>query len=140
MSDKFNWSEYQPSKTTWFWSCVACVALTMIVGFTWGGWVTGGSATAMAEEARGEGRAELVASVCVEKFMGAPDAALKLAELKEESQWQRDGYVEEGGWATLVGMEEPVDGAAEICAEQLAEMEIPAASATAPADVTTAVN
>ena len=31
VSDKFNWSEYQPSKTTWFWSCVASVALTMVV-------------------------------------------------------------------------------------------------------------
>ena len=24
------------------WSCVACIVLTMIIGFTLGGWVTGG--------------------------------------------------------------------------------------------------
>jgi hypothetical protein len=140
MSDKFNWSEYQPTKTLWFWSCVGCVVLTMIVGFTWGGWVTGGSANAMATTAHQDGRAELAATVCVERFLQAPNAALKLAELKKESQWQRDGFIEEGGWTTLAGLEEPIKGAADLCAEQLAEMEMPAASDAAAVEADTAVN
>ena len=37
------WSEAQPTKTV-AWCCVASAVLTMIVGFSWGGWVTGGTA------------------------------------------------------------------------------------------------
>ena len=37
------WESYRPSKGIWFWSCVACVAATIVIGFGWGGWVTGGN-------------------------------------------------------------------------------------------------
>ena len=38
------WSETRPTKTAVFWSWIAAVIVTMIIGFTWGGWVTGGTA------------------------------------------------------------------------------------------------
>jgi hypothetical protein len=38
------WENYRPSKTLWFWSVAVAAVLTMIVGFTAGGWTTGGSA------------------------------------------------------------------------------------------------
>ena len=47
------WSEARPTKTVAFWSCVASVVLTMIVGFSWGGWVTGGTARTTAETMTG---------------------------------------------------------------------------------------
>jgi hypothetical protein len=125
---RFNWSEYQPTKTVWFWSIAGCVIATLILGFTWGGWVTGGTAEEMAASAREEGRAQLAANICVDQFLDGPDVAVKLAELKEESEWSRDDYIEEGGWATFAKMEEPVDGAAQLCATELAEMELPAAN------------
>jgi len=43
------WSQSRPTKTLVFWACAASVAATMIVGFTWGGWVTGGTALKVAE-------------------------------------------------------------------------------------------
>jgi len=43
------WTKARPTKTLVFWLCVACAALTMIVGFTWGGWVRGATARSMAE-------------------------------------------------------------------------------------------
>jgi len=43
------WSEARPTKTIVFWSWIAAMVLTMIVGFNWGGWVTGGTAQKMAE-------------------------------------------------------------------------------------------
>lgn len=119
------WREYRASKTALFWSCVACIVLTMIVGFTWGGWVTGGTAAEMAAQAREQGRAKLAAAVCVDRFMGASDARAQLASLKETSTWQQDDFVEDGGWVTLPGMDEPVADAAGLCAEQLADMELP---------------
>jgi hypothetical protein len=140
MAENFNWNEYRPSKAVWFWSCIACVIATIILGFTWGGWVTGGTADEMVTTAREEGRAELAATVCVDRFMGASDAAVRLAELKEESTWQRDDFIEKGGWVTLAGLEEPVDGAAGRCAEQLAEMELPAANDAAAVETGTSVN
>lgn len=141
MAEGFNWSEYRPSKTVWFWSCAGCVVATMIVGFTWGGWVTGGTASDMVSDARESGRAELAAVVCVDRFLDDTGAAVNLAQLKEESEWQRDDFIEDGGWTTLVGFDEPIEGAAELCATQLAEMEAPVQSDTAAAeDAGTTVN
>ena len=117
------WDTYQPSKALWFWSTVGAVVATMIIGFTFGGWTTGGSATAMAEKAARDARAKLVASVCVEKFTAQADAATKFAALKEASSWQRDKFIEDGGWAMLIGMEKSVPGAADACASQLASMD-----------------
>ena len=36
------WSDARPTKTAVFWSWIASIVLTMIIGFAWGGWVTGG--------------------------------------------------------------------------------------------------
>lgn len=135
MAQKMNWGEYRPTKVIWFWSCVGCIAATLILGFTWGGWTTAGTANEMAADAREDGRAQLAAAVCVERFLAASDAAVRLAQLKEESTWKRDGFIEEGGWVSLAGLEEPVAGAADLCAGQLAEMELPAANEAAAAEV-----
>jgi hypothetical protein len=119
------WRDYRPSKVLWFWSCVGVAVLTMIVGFTWGGWVTGSTAAYKAAEARETGRAELAATICVERFMQAPDAGVQLAALKDESSWGRDDLIADAGWTTPLGLDEPIDGAADLCADRLAAMELP---------------
>ena len=133
MSSK--WEQFRPSKVLWFWSCAGCVALTMVLGFTVGGWVTGGTAGQMVEDAREDAQAQLAANICVAKFTQSSDFATALANLKAESSWSRDDFVTEGGWLTLTGLKEPVDGAADLCAEMLAVMEAPetTADATMPA-------
>lgn len=119
---------YHPSKTVLFWSCAGCIVATMIVGFTWGGWITGGTAEEMAAEALEQGRAEVAAAVCVEQFMQSADAGAQLASLKDtRSAWQRGNFIEEGGWAMVAG--EEYDEAAELCAERLMELEAPAQEA-----------
>jgi hypothetical protein len=115
------WESFRPSKTMLFWSCAGCVALTMLVGFAGAGWVTAGTAQEMTEEAVGEARAELAAAVCMDRFMKAPDAQEKLAVLKQTSSWERDDYLEDGGWVTLAGAEQPIDDAASLCANLLME-------------------
>jgi hypothetical protein len=128
MSQRFQ--DYRPSKTALFWSCAGCIVATMVVGFTWGGWVTGGTAQEMVENAAEEGRAQVAAAVCVETFMAAPDAGLQLASLKENtSSWRQENFIEEGGWAVISDQE--YDGAAELCADRLVEMEAPAAQEAA---------
>ena len=120
--------EFRPSKTVLFWSCAACVVLTMIVGFSWGGWVTGGTAQQMVEDATEQTTEQLAATLCVERFMGAQDAGVQLASLKEiTSSYRQSEFIEDGGWATLPGADEANAEGADLCAERLAEMELPAA-------------
>ena len=117
------WENFRPSKGLWFWTAAGAAVATMIVGFTAGGWTTGGSAAAMAERAARDARAELAATVCVQKFAAEADAAEKLAALKKASSWERDAFMEEGGWVLLTGMEKAVPGAADACADQLVAMD-----------------
>ena len=77
------WEEYRPSKPVWFWSCVGCVVATMVIGFGWGGWVTGGTATQMAADAAVGARAKLAAAACISRFDESPSAAAELATLKK---------------------------------------------------------
>src|SRR5690349_17655722 len=113
------WQNFQASKTQLFWACAACAVATIVVGFTWGGWVTGGTANLRAATAATEARAQLAASVCVERFAKGPDATAQLAALKGSESWKRDTLIEAGGWVTLAGMDKPVAGAASLCVQQL---------------------
>jgi len=127
-SMKERWSDYRPSKGAVVWSFVGGIVLTLFFGFAVFDWYTAGSARAMAEQEREEGRAQLAATLCVEHFMAAPDLRTRLVALQEENSYSRDSLISDAGWTTFGDMEEPVDEAAELCAEQLAEMEIPEAS------------
>ena len=134
LSQRFQ--QYRPSKTALFWSCGGCVVLATIVGFSWGGWTTGGTAREMAENAAAQARQELAAVVCVDRFMAAPDVGVQLTALKEiTSSYQQSKFVEEGGWALIVPASTPADRqasaddrkAAGLCAEELAKRAIPSA-------------
>jgi hypothetical protein len=121
--------DYRASKTALFWSCAGCIVATVIVGFTWGGWVTGGSARDMAEAAAEQAQAQVAAAVCVDQFMAAADARPQLASLKENtSSWRQENFIEDGGWAVIADQE--YDGAAELCAERLIAMEVPTQEAS----------
>ena len=117
------WEAYRPGKSLLFWSCAASVAGTIVVGFTWGGWTTGGTAAAMAREAATGARQELAAAVCVDRFQGAGDAGVQLASLKGlKNAWDRGTFVEKGGWAVMPGPKaaEAASKVARLCADQLA--------------------
>lgn len=119
------WKEFRPSKTMWFWSSVGVVLATIFVGFGWGGWVTGGNAQQMADEAADEARAQLVADVCVERYVSSEGFAERLVKLKEASSWDREEMIEKGEWMKLPGIEDPSATAADLCAEELAGMKVP---------------
>ena len=118
-----SWEAYQPTKTLWFWSCVGTAVATMVIGFTVGGWTTGGTATEMVEEARSKARAELVANLCVDNFLSAANAERNLAQLKEAKSWERDDFISAGGWSQFTGLKEQVASADDLCAAQLVAME-----------------
>ena len=114
------WEDYQPSKTILVWACIAAVIATIVVGFSWGGWVTGGTSQTMAKAAGDTARGELASAICVERFNAAPDAAAKLAEFKAiPDSYKKRQFVEAGGWATMPGQTSPDRRGAEGCATAL---------------------
>ncbi len=116
------WSNAQPTKTVLFWSCVASVVLTMIIGFAWGGWVTGGTAQKTAEDMAEDAVVDRLAPICVARFYQDPKKYQKLIELKETDSWKRGDYVKEQGWATIPGEEKPDNKVANECVKRLMQI------------------
>jgi hypothetical protein len=105
------------------WSYGACGAVIgatalAVAGFMWGGWVTGGSAEAMALKRSQSAVVAVLTPICIERFRANADASMKLVELKNISaSWMRRDYIVNGGWATF-GQERPFE-LADACAEAL---------------------
>lgn len=111
------WDQVRAPKKAVFWIAVAAVVVTLIVGFSLGGWVTSGTARAMADEAV----VQRLATVCVAQFDLNPAKDQNLAELKATSSWQRRTYIETAGWATMPGEEKPDSKVAAACAALLTQ-------------------
>jgi hypothetical protein len=102
------------------YGAVAGAIAVAVVGFSWGGWMTGGSADKMAADtARHEVVAALV-PICIQQSNQDPQAAQTLALLKDTSRYQRDELLMKAGWATMPGSEDPNRAVASACMEQLA--------------------
>lgn len=120
------WEQFRPSKTALFWACAGSVVATIVVGFSVGGWVTGGTASEMTRDAAEGARQELAAAVCVDRFAADVDAKAQLVSLKEiTSSYRQREFVEKGGWATMPGTTSAERKAASLCAEQLVELDLP---------------
>lgn len=132
------WANYRPSKALWFWSCIVCIAATMIIGFTAGGWVTGGTAKRMAETAAQDGRTKLAAAVCVDNFVASADTAA-FKKLKDANSWDRGDIIDKGGWSKIEGVNSDIPGVANACAEQIAAMDaLPPVATGTPVNETAA--
>ena len=119
------WNDYRPSKSVWGWSCAGAAALTLIVGFGFGGWVTGGTAQERAETSTHDAVAELAADVCAHRVLASADAASVYGELKEARSWERRRLLEEAGWTTFGNADKPISGAADLCATQILAADLP---------------
>jgi hypothetical protein len=113
------WSAARPTKTVVFWCCVASAVATMIVGFSWGGWVTGSTARSMAAVTGEDAVVKRLAPICVVRFSQDPGKDLKLKEVQATDTWQRGDYVKKQGWATMPGEKEPDGKVADECVKLL---------------------
>jgi uncharacterized YccA/Bax inhibitor family protein len=104
------------------WAAIGGAILTMIIGFAWGGWVTGGTAQSRAEEMAADAVVARLVPICVAQFNQDQEKDKKLKELKEKSSWGRDTYVKEQGWATMPYEKEPDSSVADKCAEQIMQI------------------
>jgi alpha/beta superfamily hydrolase len=102
------------------WGAVAGAIALAIVGFSWGGWVTGGTAETLAKNSAATAVVAALTPICVEKFQQAADASANLVEMKKATYaWDQSKFVEKGGWATMPGSTEPNSAVAKACAESL---------------------
>jgi hypothetical protein len=114
------WSQARPTKTFVFWFGVAAVIATMVIGFTWGGWVTSSTAEATAKAMADDAVVHRLTPICVAAAQHDPARDKKLKELKDTGEWDRGDYVKKAGWATMPGDKTPDPKVADECAKMLA--------------------
>jgi alpha/beta superfamily hydrolase len=94
------------------WGLAFGAVVAMIVGFGWGGWVTGSTAKGNTDEAVLASRA----AICVAQFMRAPNHDQELLAFKETDSWKRSELIGKGGWDKMPGQGEANGAVAEACA------------------------
>ena len=98
----------------------------MVIGFSWGGWVTGGTAIKLADEQANTAVVAALTPICVERFLQNSDAKANLAVLQKiSSNWEQGQYLEKGDWATQPGATFPDYHLARACTEKLVQVKTP---------------
>jgi hypothetical protein len=95
---------------------------TLIIGFNWGGWVTGGTAKEMTQQGSTAAVIAALSPICVDKFQHSNEAVANMVELKKVSSYQQGSFIEKGGWATLPGSDSANSSVARACAEMLSNL------------------
>src|SRR6476646_2671519 len=102
-----------------FWSALGGALVLAYAGFNFGGWVTGGTAAALAKETAADAVTERLGAICVAQSSRDSARDQKLKEMKGKEAWDRGRYIEKQSWAIMPG-EEKADGrVADACAKQL---------------------
>ena len=117
---RYRWNNAKLKKSVVFWIAIGAVLLTLFLGFTRGGWTTGGNAASMAEKAAAGAVVERLVPICIAQFSADPQQALKLTALQAiTSSSKRVAFVKEQGWATMPGETAPDSKVATQCTNQI---------------------
>ncbi len=98
-----------------FYGAVIGAVFVGVVGFSWGGWVTGGTAN---DRAMAMARDDVVASmvpVCLDMAQTDPERMRKLATIRAASSYRRRDALIDAGWATVPGTHAPNRDIAQDC-------------------------
>jgi hypothetical protein len=118
------WNKAKLTKMRVFWVVIGAIILTLYLGFSRGGWMTGGSAQQMSESAAQVAVVERLVPICVAQFNQDPGKDQKLIELKGISNSsKRATYVKDQGWATMPGEVNPDSKVATECTNQLMRLD-----------------
>ena len=102
------------------WGVVLGSILTMIVGFSYGGWTTSGTALQQAKQRADTAVTAALVPLCVAQSKADRGAAQKLAALRAiTSSYEQHEFVTKTGWATVPGSEGPNRDVAEACTSVL---------------------
>lgn len=103
------------------WSALGGAIVVAYCGFNFGGWVTGGTAAAMAKEIATDAVAERLGTICVAQFNRDSDKDQKVKEMKGKDSWDKGRYIEKQSWAIMPGDDKPDSKVADACAKHLME-------------------
>jgi len=102
------------------WGVVLGSILTMIVGFSYGGWITSGTAVQLAKQRADTAVTAALVPLCIAQSKADRGVAKKLADLRAiTSSYEQQEFVTKTGWATVPGSETPNRDVAEACASVL---------------------
>ena len=99
------------------WGAAGGAVAAIIIGFSWGGWVTGGTAGQMQTTSAKNASVLALTPLCVAKGELQQD---QLVALKKESSWSRGDFVTKAGWVSNVNEKYRSD-VATACASTLVE-------------------
>lgn len=94
-------------------------AVVGFVGFTWGGWVTSGTAHDRAMTMSHDDLVTAMVPVCLDMAQTDPDRAAKLATIRDAATYQRRDALMDAGWATVPGTDSPDRDIAQACLASL---------------------
>jgi len=98
---------------------IGAVAMA-IAGFTWGGWLTSGTAETMAIEKAKTAVVAALAPICLAQARSDPHSDATMAKLKDTNNYQRGTIIMDAGWATMPGSAKPDRAVADACIAALA--------------------
>jgi len=113
---------FHPSLKPALWGAAGGAAALAIIGFTWGGWVTAGSAQKRADNRASSAVVAALAPICLAQFQQKSDSVMQLAALKKISSYDQSSFVEKAGWATMPGSTAPSAGVAQACVGLIANL------------------
>ena len=97
------------------WGAIGGAIVVIVIGFVWGGWVTGAQATKMTAAGAESAIVQAFTPLCVVRAEKQPE---KIALLKEERRYQRDNFVVDAGWVDNVS-EKYRSEVADACADAI---------------------
>src|SRR5438874_12367091 len=103
------------SVKTGIWGAIGGAVAAMIIGFVWGGWVTGGTAERMVVTSAQDASVLALTPLCVAKAEQQPAQLVK-----KESSWNRGEFATKAGWVANVS-EKYRSAVASACATTLVE-------------------
>ncbi|SFB16140.1 hypothetical protein SAMN05421688_3323 [Poseidonocella pacifica] len=101
------------------YGAVIGAAFVGVVGFSWGGWMTGGGANKMASEMAHDEVILAMVPVCLDMARVDPNRTTHLNAIREASSFKRRDAVMAAGWATMPGADSPNRDLAQACIEGL---------------------
>lgn len=90
-------------------------AVVVTVGFTWGGWITGGTADDRAMSMAHNNVVAAMVPVCLDIARTDSARAEKLTTIRAASTYQRRDALVAAGWATMPGQDAPDRDIAAAC-------------------------
>lgn len=85
--------------------------VAIVIGFSWGGWVTAGTSQKISTDAVLASQA----AICVAQFMKEPNSQERLKEFENIDTYKRYEFIEKSGWDIMPGQKGASSGVSSAC-------------------------